>query len=214
MRTCESTTITILNDTARADICMKYSDGTAKVKTMPVISLIRLLQGLEISNGEPLGEIPEGYVSANFSDSKNYKVVLRIKALSCPVQFMGKLYRSIPYPELCFVMKYNAGKLNESRVYAIQYNKTLCHYPYGNVYDDGKICWGRYQHPAVNSLKDSENAARKFYELATNNDLWSNSYVNYKVGVLSNMYDLLDGKESFPPEWLVPIPGMSIEELL
>ena len=91
----------------------------------------------------------------------------------------------------------------------------LCRYPFGNVYTDGRgrICWGGYQHKEVFSLKDSEKTVWKFYELPTNNDLWDESNVNHNVGVLSNMYDMLNNKQEFPDEWLVPI-DMSLDNLL
>lgn len=209
----KSTTITISN-TGNAEINIRYSDGTEKIKVMPVISLCRLLQSLELTSGQPLGEMPAGYVMANYADPKNFSVVLKIPELNCPVQYMGKLYKSIPYPELCFALKYNSGLLNESRVYAVRDENTLCYYPYGNVYESGKICWGGYQHKLVDSIKDSELTAQKFYELPTNNDLWSRSHVNHDVGVLSNMYEILEGKHSFPSQWLVPIDGVNINGLL
>lgn len=202
-----------ISSTGQSEICIKYSNGTEKVKLMPIISLCRLLQSLEVSNGEPLGQMPEGYVGANYSDSKNFTVILRIPPLCCPVQFMGKLYKSIPYPELCFMLKYKTGILNESAVYAVKGENTLCYYPFGNVYEDGRICWGGYQHPCINSIKESELTARKFYELPTNNDLWKASHVNYNVGVLSNLYNLLSEKDFFPLEWLVPI-GKTVQNLL
>lgn len=211
----EKMTIVIQNNHEGAGIDISYSDGTMQHKQIPVLSLCRLLSSYGSVFGESLGQIPNGYVNAEYSSNKNYSVVLRSPALSCPVQFMGRVYESIPYPALVFRLKFRAGLLYDSSVWAMNKSGALCRYPFGNVYNDGRgrICWGGYQHQEVFSLKDSEKTVWKFYELPTNNDLWEESNVNHNVGVLSNMYDMLNNKQEFPDEWLVPM-DISLDNLL
>lgn len=214
----KKTTITIYNciGSEEADICLNYVDGTQKNKKVNLFGLFEKIKSLnpESEDYAILGRMPYGYVTGKYKDNRNFSVILSIPGAQMPVQFMGKLFSSVPFPELIFAFKYCGGNLNRSLVYATNSSGELCRYPFGNVYDDGRICWGSYVHSEVTCISDAELAARKFYELPTNNDLWEKKYVRHDVGILSNMYSMLDGMACFPDEWLVCLPGMTMDDIL
>ena len=196
-----------------ADIDISYIDGTMQHKHVPLLSLCRLLSSYGSTLNEPLGEMPNGYINARYSSNNTFSVVLKSPALHCPVQFMHQLYDDIPYPDLLFILEYKSGFLCSSSVWGMNKAGSICRYPFGNVHENGPICWGGYRHQEIFSMKDSEKTIWKFYELPTNNDLWERSYVNADVGVLSNMYSMINGKQEFPDEWLVPV-SLSLDGIL
>ena len=65
----------------------------------------------------------------------------------------------------CFALKRDASGM-------IGPASRLCYYPFGNVYDNGKICWGNTVFPKMTSIKDAEKLIQAFFDAETNNDLY------------------------------------------
>ena len=60
--------------------------------------------------------------------------------------------KQVVFPDLAFLFKVREGMVSASFCFALKRDESgmigpasrLCYYPFGNVYDNGKICWGKY----------------------------------------------------------------------
>lgn len=124
----------------------------------------------------------------------------------------------VPFPGLlmCITLKRendNDFKIikDASRIYALKtpvYNDqtTVYKYPYTNVYDDNRICWGN----SLNFLKDnliSVNAVagllETFLSADNNEDLYSSSKAPHKGDSAQNMFEAMNKVSDYPYETLV-----------
>jgi len=126
-----------------------------------------------------IGALPQGYVdgSCSRSDRSTYRVFIEVPAQVRAMQYYDKNIM-VPYPTLLFVLIVNSGRLIESFCYAVAEQKVsgkslLYHYPYGNVYQTGKICWGNNFIGRIQDIKSSERVIELFFGSETNNDLWA-----------------------------------------
>lgn len=126
-----------------------------------------------------IGALPQGYVdgSCSRSDQSTYRVFIEVPAQVRAMQYYDKNIM-VPYPTLLFVLIVNSGRLIESFCYAVAEQKVsgkslLYHYPYGNVYQTGKICWGNNFIGRIQDIKSSERVIELFFGSETNNDLWA-----------------------------------------
>lgn len=79
----------------------------------------------------------------------------------------------------------------------------LCYYPFGNVYDNGKICWGNTVFPKMTSIKDAEKLIQAFFDAETNNDLYQNRIAEHpEFKEQSGLLETLKEMEVFPQKWL------------
>ena len=154
-----------------------------------------------------IGRIPDGFYDGH-SDSRRgvHEAIMYVPAGVRPLLFgSSAAHLIIPFPALVFYFRTKMGKVTISRVFAakdekLTDNTKLYHYPFGNVYDDGKICWGGNVLPDIKRLSDFEKVVELFLGAGTNNDLYRN------VGGVTQEQLLmkLKGKKSFPNKWLVP----------
>ena len=165
--------------------------------------------------------IPDGLVDIAYQDNKNFMILLQVPAEIFIVEYCGNKY-SIPFPSLLFSIKVINGKATETNVFAVKdvkasKNTVLYHFPFGNVYDNGKICWGGNSLPAINSPLESTIIPRLFYSAPTNSDLW-NAEKRLDVSivkcepVLSKIYEALHNKKTFPLDALM-VSSMTIDKL-
>ncbi len=126
----------------------------------------------------------------------------------------------IPTPYLLYVAVLGCGDNNNSFVRADylfalskaleSFDDTLYSCPFGNVDRDNRICWGDIVRGESPHLIFLSTAMDRFIGSVFNADLddsekWSRNPFNYKgdrKGTLE-LFELLDGKETFPPEALV-----------
>lgn len=126
------------------------------------------------------------------------------------------------FPALIFYMETRKDKMDTSmmRIYAVK-EKTLSeigsdtklyHYPFGNVYAEGRICWGSTQLPEIKSFNDFKKVILTFFGGVTNDDLFRTlGRFHKKITCQRELLEFLVKEEKFPDELLVDT-GHTLEE--
>lgn len=194
-------------------VLISYSNGTMEQKEISISDFLYMMRDSSVKEEYRIGELPMGYVDAKVdTNSNDFRIILTTEAGIYPVQYMNEPLKLIPFPKLAFYLKLEGGKVVSSKCFALK-GQALCYYPFGNVYENGNICWGGYSFTGIDSLKKAELVTRKFFELGTNSDLWSRRYINADYAVLSQFYNHLAGLDVFPEEYLKP-RGCTINDLI
>lgn len=123
--------------------------------------------------------------------------------------FEGNNTFILPYPNLLFITYYNliSCKLTSSKVYALKEssrdNPELFYFPYGNVYDDGKICYG--DNEILLKKQRLDLATKEFVDVFLsspyNGDLYQLNNTAYFCS-LADLFKELNNKQKFPEEML------------
>lgn len=118
------------------------------------------------------------------------------------------------FPGLVFYMETRKNKVDVSamRIFAVK-EKTLAeigsdtklyHYPFGNVYSDGRICWGSTQMPMIESFNDLKKIILTFFGSVTNDDLFhKNEKIKKEIACQRELLEFLVKEDEFPNELLV-----------
>lgn len=117
----------------------------------------------------------------------------------------------ILFPSLIYFFKVEANRCVKSSVFAIKDKVPMDHsklfnYPFGNVHNDGKICWGNIQLPEINSLFDLQEIVKLFIQSPTNLDLYHNPSFNNP----REMYKKLEHCRVFPAKLLTEIKNETV----
>ena len=201
-------------------VTLGYKNGGSIVKKVKYNDFITMLndsveEGSSSVNfsSKSWGGIPDGLIDIAYQDECNFLALVQVPAELFIVQYCGNKY-SIPFPSLLFAVKVVGQRVTGTRVYAVKDKKVtkesaLYHYPFGNVYNDGDICWGGNSLPNIEGVKDTFKVPQIFYSSPTNSDLWkSGEDVDVeKLGnepVLSKVYAFLNGQKEFPLDALMP----------
>lgn len=193
-----------------------------KRKSILYDHFVSILQGCTTMKEEMLhvGQLPIGYLDGVIG-LESFICAVTVEGGIKPLQYYNDNYM-IPFPKLLFIAKCSKGILKSSAVYAIKDEKVtgdskLFHYPYGNVYDKGAICWGSNTIHDVFHLKDMERIISLFFGSSTNDDLWKvgvNVIVKDNSQILQRgLLEYLKGQEQFPEEMLVTY-GLTVHDVL
>lgn len=188
-------------------------DNQVKKKTVSVEDFIDSLANATKKQNEfiRVGKLPYGYYDAAFSvENDSFKCVTIIPKGKQTVKYKDLVF-CIPFPSLAFYFEVLKGNLTNSCCYAIadtdhNDNTSLYRYPFGNVYDDGDICWGNNQIEYISNIKKIENIITLFYCLPTNDDMYScgkNIAVCDITLNLQGFYTKLQEMDKFPEELLI-----------
>lgn len=131
-----------------------------------------------------------------------------------PFVFENTLYRAIPFPRLIFKMGFRKKDdgyiLHETYIVAVKERGRLAkdtplfRYPYSHVDWNTRMCIGINQFPTIKTLDEAYKMPR--YVLTIPNlDHYYDRGTNLSGMVLRELLENLDGKESFPEEWLSPL---------
>jgi hypothetical protein len=125
-----------------------------------------------------------------------------------------KLY--VPYPPCLFFFKVVNGVVNETYLFSLRnsimsYNDSLYRFPFGNAYDDGRVCWGYAgSGEALKSPMQLGSHLAAFFDSPYNGDLQEGSFRKITpkdYPAINNIVDLvyyLNGKDKFDYELLNP----------
>lgn len=192
-------------------------DNIAVLKNISYQDFVELLTESRRSDCKVnrIGELPIGFIDGGYeSITSTYEAIIHLPAQERPIKYFDEVY-IVPFPDLVFYLKAQKGNVTASKVFALESSDTtpkakLYRYPYGNVYEDGKICWGKNQStiPKVHCLKDFEKVVTLFFGAETNNDLYHTPKFE-KDGVLvdvpqTELIKLVKGKSTYPVEFLNP----------
>lgn len=192
-------------------------DGQQIRKKGRIDQFIGLLQtSCTVNNYQRVGKLPHGLLDFAIGDVPGtFKAILKVPAGIRSLQYHSEPFM-VPFPETVFLLTSVSGRLVFSQVFASE-NGNVYHYPFGNVYPDGKICWGRNSLPEIRSLLDMQKIPILFYGSDTNDDLYTagrsvikRSEFAHQRGLIKN----LEKETEFPSQWLVPIGKDSFSKLI
>ncbi len=178
--------------------------GLKKSKTVPTDEFIKIVTDVTPKRLLRLGSLPSGYIDGMVSPvgEPNWKVVVRLPGDIRTFLYRGKSY-VIPEPDLVFKFEVSGGYIHKSFC-AVAIGQELFHYPFGNVYPDGRICFGNMRLQDLASIKDAERIISAFIGGETNDDLYNP--VKVKVGRKKmeldqrQLLEFLNGKGEWPKE--------------
>ncbi len=206
----ESMSVYFRSDTDLVTVNRAFKNGDEDSKTMYLLDFVNALTN---SVGKTcyteLGEMPYGYFrgSINPSDTSNFKVAVIIPQDKRILTYFGEEHL-VPFPELLFQFTVKSGRIKDSYVYSLVSSKgsrKVAHFPYGNVYDDGRICWGTNILPRVENMKAIERIVDLFFGSETNDDLYTVGRNIIKREQFFNQRGLIlaaEGRKKFPSRWL------------
>lgn len=113
----------------------------------------------------------------------------------------------VPLPYLIFGFVIRNGQIARSQMALSQgpitpLNQNVYRMPYGNVYDDYRICWGGQRLPNITNPYQLSGIPELFFEAAFNGDLSGDAYQNFE-GSWIDLMDSLNGQETFNDRYLV-----------
>jgi len=205
---------------SQIDVCIKddgvkisYDNGGRKiVKNVSVDDFINSITKDVVQRTGLLSRGVREVFSYGDNDVVTIEIPPRIRDMVFSEDKMKKTY-SVPFPSLVFVFWLNGGTIRESWCFATKDpihkgDAELHYFPYGNVYPDGRICWGDTAFLGKNKYNTSNISAvvTRFLQAPFNRDLAEEAFTPPKKGVNSTLRLLqhLDGTYKFPKEILRP----------
>ena len=198
--------------------CTLYADCISKkMKTKKTISLSDFKEMLSETKIEAIElrkmpRFPQGMIDLNWYDDHNYEVTVFVPEQVHPTAYLKEgNERFLPFPNLVFFFKVEKGAMVNSNVYAVKEKRarnivdetTLYQFPYGNVWGNGKICWGSnsgiFQ---LKAISDLENSVATFFNATMNSDLYNREWTTKKFESLEELLNEMAGKDRFPSEML------------
>ena len=195
-----------------------YENGMIKERRLTSLDFVDMLNGSIVAKTEyrELGRLPNGLLNV-WTTERNDTFIAKYHVPSGirPLNYHGMPF-VIHFPDIVFYLMVREGHLTISYVFAIrsdadpqQDDCELYHYPFGNVYDSGRICWGTNHLEQVSTIAESENYLLTFFGSETNDDLYypgrsvavgpNNFFVNQR-----GLLETVAGKE-FDDAWLMPV---------
>lgn len=199
---------------------VESDDGEVKKKVISFRTYVEYINSIATeNNGIRLGRMPRGFFDGSIVDNKNYKVVVVIPKQRTPL-FYSDTHFEVPYPDLAFFYQVEKGKVTYSKVFALKTvteESMLYHYPYTNVYDDGRICWGCNHLPECNSLADVDMLTSLFFSAKCNDDLFTPRKMlrncDMYTGNVRAYLQKVSENDAFPEEFLLET-GKTLGDLL
>lgn len=123
-------------------------------------------------------------------------VILLFQTVNRPFKYHETVFASIPFPALLFKFEVIGEQLKEVKIGAVTNtilkDKSIVYrYPYSNVHDDGRICFGTNVLPKIEKLTDLSAIPELFLSGIQNDDLYSTA--NNSGMALRELLELLDG---------------------
>lgn len=190
-----------------ASVVLTDKNGVKKHKIVVIDDLIsQLTSSFKLSTGI----LPKN--TRFFSGSlSNYIIGIeepsRVRRFACKHGDIMTTDIRVPFPTCLFAFSINGGRLNGSKVFATSGSSILkdtdplfC-FPFGNVYEDGRICWGSNRIPPANTPLAVTGIINLFYDAPFNGDLFDIAGVRYPNSDVYNFHTLIgymNGKDSFP----------------
>lgn len=152
-----------------------------------------------------IGSLPKGYITGSIGSPGTFNVAFFVPAEKRAVLY-EKMHFYVPFPHLVMGFKIVGGAVAQSLCFAtdkLDLDGKAYRYPFGNVSEEGGICFGNIALKKCMQIKDVEDIADAFFCSETNNDYFD----EYKVTIAVTQGKLLERlkkKEEFPLRWLSP----------
>lgn len=213
--------ITLSNRLNRANCCecarvvITGADGKKISRIVTVESLIRALCNSATlpKVNITVGEIPFGYYDAQVSEVQGKFSADMVAVLPAGKQMMRyeETYYDVSIPSLVFRFSVEREKLVKTEVYAMKDETPTDHshlyrYPFGNVSESGRVCWGGNQFSDIRSLKSLEEAMMLFIQSPGNADYFDGKrYCGHAEISLRELFERLKDEETYPEDYLVAL---------
>jgi len=190
-----------------------FTNGREEVKSIEIAEFLRCIREstTETESFFHIGTLPEGFYDGcvNMWTEASFKVVLTLPMKKRIMNYFGESF-IIPFPDMAFFLAVKDGFLKESWVIALDNGKTgkiheksvVCHYPFGNVHHDYKICWGMNILPKVSKMEESNLYLEQFFGSETNMDLYRAPKGCPQYTEQRGLIEALFDKDLYPSEWL------------
>lgn len=120
---------------------------------------------------------------------------------------------AIPFPTCLFMFVVKGGRLRTSKVVCVKQtlntmNDRVYRFPFGNTFQDGRVCWGDNELPKFEKPMDAVAIMALFFDAPFNGDLLDGKTVSAIKDGKTSIPDALalikhiEGKEKFPEEAL------------
>jgi len=192
---------------SRVRLLIEEDSGMAEQKTVRLSEFKGILDVSHDSKSDmvPIGTLPKGYFDGQLvaDDRTSFIMTICVASSKRHMNYYNELFH-IPFPALMFKFQIKKGHVIVSEVFSLDTDRPsetskLYRYPYGNVYDDGRICWGSNALKPVLQKKDLNHLVAMFFCSGTNDDLFKSSAYGTQRALLTH----LKGKEKFPQNLLV-----------
>ncbi len=209
-----SLTITIPGAGTDAHVSIVAPDGISKQKTVSVDDIVA---NLASSYRFSTGLLPKG--TRFFSGSLNdYLICIEMEERVRKMRSVGNEERTrmIPFPKCLFIFFVRSNKIIQTYIHSLKKNlesdkDTLYHFPFGNVYQDGHVCWGGASLMKVNQPMELVGIINIFLDSGFNGDLIEeNTYLapsSYKKGESRirdfwSLLNYLEKRDAYPSSML------------
>jgi hypothetical protein len=182
----EKMVFTIEDDNTDVAVSITKKNGAIEQKVVEIDDLItNLVKDFKISTGLlPIG------TRRYEGNASNYNIIIETpaKIRKC---LISRLYNNkdisekidLPFPTCLACFKIIDFKIHRSNFFALQNSfqtgkESLMIFPYGNVYENGNICWGRNALPKIQSSMELVSVINTFFNSEFNGDLFNINYIN------------------------------------
>lgn len=186
----------------------RTNDGVLTTKTIAIADLLVLLRNNMEST---TGILPSG--TKFYTGTKNaYSIGIQVPAKVRTAQFRLHDLRTltVPFPESLCVFSVYEQQITHSKLFACippvgRTDDPLFRFPFGNVSENGEICWGDIRHPKIVEPIALDAVVGRFF-----NSVFSGHLVNgtnmfrTQDGIMNlrTLLEHLEGKEHFPDQLL------------
>ncbi len=198
-----------------ANVVFTDKTGQKKSKIVEIGSLLKAFKCAVKMDVEqaPIGKIPFGYYDGaiGMCNSKLCADIVTVLPASMQIMQYENTQYDVCVPSLVFSFHVNKGRLMNTRVFTLKDeeptdNSVLYRYPYGNVYEDGRVCWGSNVFPDICEIKRLEMVMTLFIQTPCNSDLYrSEECIGQNDVPLRELFEQLRNVQIFPEEYLMPI---------
>ena len=192
-------------------------NGVHTIKYISIGQLLAVLSNSKIRDDGcycRIGKLPyyyfDGVIKYTEKQEISAKLQMTIPKRKIEITFEGTKY-SICFPAIFMYYEIEAGKITNTKVYAIKgkhwnQDTILYNYPFGNVSTQNhKVCWGNNLIPKIESLHVLDIVTSIFFDSPTNNDHYSaKESTKWGCDNLREVFEKLKCEDEFPEEILVP----------
>lgn len=159
-------------------------EGDGPVQNKKFLSIEDVKSLFEGSVLHETGLLPKNCIYHGVDGSK-YFVIIEVPASKRPTLLRDRqnnqiLSQDVPIPNLVFGFYVEGEMLRTSYCFSTQMGVTgldtpLYHFPLGNVFDDGRICWGNADVSLLRTMFEISQLPHIFFEAPFNGDLYNNA---------------------------------------
>lgn len=160
-----------------------------------------------------LGKLPFGYIDAYVSREGTYKVAVLYPKKRRGVKYYKDTYY-VPYPNVVYIYDVKNGICISRSCFAISdkdlkngitRDTPLYYFPFGNVGENGSMCYGNIKLPNLTTMDSIDNLVALFLAGEVNDDLYNPNRQTKLAKKQFEVYRYLESRKTFPDKILNPV---------